>query len=60
MALQVPMSKLRLSAADNLPGLLKELNLEPSVVSGAFDERRYGPASEIVPAFVEELLAGRG
>ena len=30
MALQVPMSKLRLSAADNLPGLLKELNLEPS------------------------------
>lgn len=34
-----------------------ELNLEPSAVSEAFDERRYGPASEVVPAFVEELLA---
>jgi NAD-dependent deacetylase len=33
-----------------------ELNLEPSAVSRAFDERRYGPASTIVPTFVEELL----
>jgi NAD-dependent deacetylase len=33
-----------------------ELNLEPSAVSAAFDERRYGPATELVPAFVDELL----
>jgi NAD-dependent deacetylase len=33
-----------------------ELNLEPSAVSRAFDERRYGPASEIVPTFVGEVL----
>lgn len=34
-----------------------ELNLEPSLGARAFDERRYGPATEIVPAFVEDLLA---
>ncbi|MFW5879064.1 MAG: Sir2 family NAD+-dependent deacetylase [Myxococcota bacterium] len=34
-----------------------ELNLEPSRGSSFFDECRYGPASEIVPSFVEELLA---
>ena len=34
-----------------------ELNLEPSLGSLYFDERRYGPASEIVPAWVAELLA---
>jgi NAD-dependent deacetylase len=33
-----------------------ELNLEPSAVSRAFEERRYGPAGEIVPALVDELL----
>ncbi|GBD44217.1 NAD-dependent protein deacylase [bacterium HR40] len=33
-----------------------ELNLEPSAVSDLFDERRFGRASEIVPAFVGELL----
>lgn len=33
-----------------------ELNLEPSEMSPAFHERRFGPASELVPAWVEELL----
>jgi NAD-dependent deacetylase len=36
-----------------------ELNLEPSEGSHLFDERRYGPATEVVPAFVEEVLRGR-
>jgi NAD-dependent deacetylase len=36
-----------------------ELNLERSEVADAFLERRAGPATEVVPAFVEELLAGR-
>ncbi|WP_442867737.1 NAD-dependent deacylase [Caulobacter sp. NIBR2454] len=35
-----------------------ELNLEPSQNAFAFDERRYGPATEIVPAWVEEVLRG--
>lgn len=34
-----------------------EVNLEPSENAWIFDERRYGPASEAVPAWVEELLA---
>ena len=34
-----------------------ELNLEPSLGSRFFDETRYGPATEVVPAFVEALLA---
>ncbi len=34
-----------------------ELNLEPSAVSSAFAERRHGPAAELVPALVRELLA---
>jgi NAD-dependent deacetylase len=33
-----------------------ELNLEPSLVADAFRERRVGPATELVPAFVAELL----
>ena len=33
-----------------------ELNLEPSEGSLFFDERRYGPASLLVPAWVEEVL----
>ena len=33
-----------------------ELNLEPSEGATLFAEKRYGPASEIVPAYVEELL----
>jgi NAD-dependent deacetylase len=33
-----------------------ELNLEPGLTRNAFAEHRYGPATELVPAFVEELL----
>lgn len=33
-----------------------EINLEPSQGSLFFDERRYGPAGDLVPAWVEELL----
>ncbi|MBO9710331.1 MAG: NAD-dependent deacylase [Caulobacter sp.] len=33
-----------------------EINLEPSDNARAFDERRYGPATQVVPAWVEELL----
>ncbi|MBK1696697.1 NAD-dependent deacylase [Rhodovibrio salinarum] len=36
-----------------------ELNLEPSDGSMFFHETRSGPASEVVPAFVDDLLAGR-
>lgn len=36
-----------------------ELNLEPSTGATLFAETVYGPATEIVPAFVERLLAGR-
>ncbi len=34
-----------------------ELNLEPSAVRTAFHEARHGPAGDVVPAWVEELLA---
>ncbi|WP_455372049.1 Sir2 family NAD+-dependent deacetylase [Limibacillus halophilus] len=33
-----------------------ELNLEPSAGHSLFDEARYGPASEVAPAFVKGLL----
>lgn len=33
-----------------------ELNLAPSEGASLFAEQRYGPASEIVPAFVEDVL----
>ena len=33
-----------------------EINLEPSDVAGLFDAQRIGPASEVVPAWVEEML----
>ncbi|MBV0911325.1 NAD-dependent deacylase [Anianabacter salinae] len=36
-----------------------ELNLEPSSGGALFDEARHGLASEIVPAFVDEVLAPR-
>ncbi|MCA1749102.1 MAG: NAD-dependent deacylase [Sphingomonadales bacterium] len=36
-----------------------ELNLDPSEGSHLFDESRMGPAGELVPAWVEEVLAGR-
>lgn len=35
-----------------------ELNLEPSDGASQFDRTIYGPASEVVPRFVDELLAG--
>jgi len=35
-----------------------ELNLEPSLGQSWFAEQHYGPATEVVPAFVERLLAG--
>jgi NAD-dependent deacetylase len=34
-----------------------ELNLEPSLISSTFQERRQGRATELVPGWVEELLA---
>lgn len=37
-----------------------ELNLEPSADVTAFHETRHGPATEIVPAYVEELLGRLG
>jgi NAD-dependent deacetylase len=33
------------------------LNLEPSACSSRFEEHRHGPATELVPRFVAELLA---
>jgi len=33
-----------------------ELNLEPSEGVSLFDEARHGPASQLVPEFVDELL----
>ncbi|MCE2510907.1 MAG: NAD-dependent protein deacylase [Alphaproteobacteria bacterium] len=33
-----------------------ELNIEPSEGRSFFEEQRYGPATEIVPAYVKELL----
>lgn len=33
-----------------------ELNLEPSEISRAFHTRRYGPATELVPVWVDSLL----
>ena len=37
-----------------------ELNLEPSEGASLFGEAIYGPATRVVPAFVERLLAGTG
>ncbi|KQZ29388.1 MULTISPECIES: NAD-dependent deacylase [Caulobacter] len=37
-----------------------ELNLEPSDNARVFDERRYGPATEVVPTWVDEVLGGQG
>jgi NAD-dependent protein deacetylase/lipoamidase len=36
-----------------------EINLEPSDNTHRFDEGRYGPASEVVPAWVEQVLSSR-
>ncbi|MEK9755323.1 MAG: Sir2 family NAD-dependent protein deacetylase, partial [Rhodospirillaceae bacterium] len=38
-------------------GRTVELNLEPSEGATLFQEARYGPATQIAPAFVDELLA---
>jgi NAD-dependent deacetylase len=35
-----------------------ELNLEPSENPHCFDDARYGPASDIVPRWVEDVIAG--
>jgi len=34
-----------------------ELNLEPSLKENQFSSKIYGPASQIVPSFVAQLLA---
>lgn len=34
-----------------------ELNLEPSLGAENFDEGHYGPATEVVPVYIDELLA---
>jgi len=36
-----------------------EMNLEPSLGSMLFDESRTGPAGQLVPAWIDELLAGQ-
>jgi NAD-dependent deacetylase len=36
-----------------------EINLEPSVGASAFLEAHYGPATQMVPAYVEALLAAK-
>jgi len=36
-----------------------EINLEPSANAYVFDEKRYGSASEVVPAWVDSLLTSR-
>lgn len=38
------------------PGDTMELNLAPSARANAFHTRRFGPATEVVPAWVNELL----
>ena len=36
-----------------------EMNLAPSEVSEAFHDHRYGPATEVVPAWVADILSPR-
>ena len=36
-----------------------ELNLEPSMVQSNFKEQIYGPATEVVPSYVERVLKGK-
>lgn len=35
-----------------------ELNLEPGMTASAFDDHRFGPATQVVPAWVAGILAG--
>jgi NAD-dependent deacetylase len=44
--------------ARDLGAATLELNLEPSQGSAWFHEARHGPASELVPAWVDEMLGG--
>ena len=44
------------SAARSSGARTVELNLEPSLGQSLFHEGRYGPATEVVPAFVDTLL----
>ena len=43
--------------ARELGALTLELNLEPSQGTAWFDEARHGPATQVVPKWVEEMLA---
>ena len=43
-------------SARDLGARTLELNLEPSQGSAWFHECRHGPATEVVPAWVEEML----
>ncbi|MFV1918577.1 NAD-dependent deacylase [Sphingomonas sp. MJ1 (PH-R8)] len=45
--------------AAHLGAATLELNLEPSAGSHSFEESRLGPATRLVPEWVEEVLAGR-
>ncbi len=44
--------------ARDLGAMTLELNLEPSQGSAWFHESRHGPATRIVPAWVDEVLSG--
>ena len=44
-------------ALDKGVGRCVELNIEPSDVSRYFDDKQYGPATEVVPAWVEQIMA---
>ncbi|SFF83591.1 NAD-dependent deacetylase [Novosphingobium sp. CF614] len=46
--------------ARDLGAATLELNLEPSQGTLWFDEARHGPATQVVPAWVEEMLAQAG
>lgn len=45
--------------AGNAGAYTVELNLEPSLGASMFDETIHGPATEVVPAFVERILTRR-
>ncbi len=45
-------------AARNAGAATLELNLEPSAGTPLFDEARHGPATVLVPAWVDAVLAG--
>lgn len=47
------------SNARDLGAQTLELNLEPSSVNSIFDTARFGKATEVVPAWVADVLAGR-